>query len=170
MSFIIIILRKEIHFDVVHKSIVFVFLSYIIYIFLSRFGGESFSFTRMSWIKTNFLWMMYRCGWATKPKQERVLAVRITREAFDRILSMAYTPKAQAAAGLGKEDIEVRLQWDPDHAPDGDKVDRRAIQMGLKGEVSSWIVRSQSPHPFYFLFFQIRSSFSLAVNELFSNG
>ncbi len=32
---------------------------------------------RMTWIKPSFLWMMYRCGWASKPGQERVLAVRI---------------------------------------------------------------------------------------------
>jgi hypothetical protein len=31
-----------------------------------RFGGE-FSFGRMSWIKPNFLWMMFRCGWAEAP-------------------------------------------------------------------------------------------------------
>ncbi|XP_780840.1 uncharacterized protein LOC575340 [Strongylocentrotus purpuratus] len=110
-----------------------------------RFGGDKFSFSRMSWIKTNFLWMMYRCGWASKPNQERVLAVRITREGFDEILSKAYTPQTQATAGLGKEEIEVRLQWDPDHAPNGDKMDRRAIQMGLKGETlrkyaTEWIV------------------------------
>ncbi|XP_071506054.1 uncharacterized protein [Diadema antillarum] len=110
-----------------------------------RFGGEAFSFARMSWIKTNFLWMMYRCGWASKPNQERVLAVRIRRDAFDEILSRAYTPNAQANAGLTKENIEVRLQWDPDHAPDGEKVQRRAIQLGLKGETlrkygTEWIV------------------------------
>ncbi len=29
---------------------------------------------RMTWIKPSFLWMMYRCGWATKPGQEHVLA------------------------------------------------------------------------------------------------
>ena len=33
------------------------------------FGG-GFSPSRMSWIKPNFLWMMYRCGWATKEGQE----------------------------------------------------------------------------------------------------
>jgi len=38
------------------------------------FGGE-FSLARMSWIKPNFLWMMYRCGWASKQGQEVVLAV-----------------------------------------------------------------------------------------------
>ncbi len=29
------------------------------------FGGD-FSFARMSWIKPNFLWMMYRSGWGTR--------------------------------------------------------------------------------------------------------
>src|SRR6476620_9141200 len=35
------------------------------------FGGE-FSLGRMSWIKPNFLWMMYRSGWGTKVGQEVV--------------------------------------------------------------------------------------------------
>lgn len=47
-----------------------------------RFGGE-FSFSRMSWIKPNFLWMMYRSGWAEKVGQEHILAVRLKREGFD---------------------------------------------------------------------------------------
>jgi hypothetical protein len=33
-----------------------------------RFGGDDFSYSRMSWIKPNFLWMMYRCGWASKAR------------------------------------------------------------------------------------------------------
>src|SRR6185295_11209872 len=52
------------------------------------FGGE-FSLGRMSWIKPNFLWMMYRSGWGSKPDQEVTLAVRLQRPAFDRILSLA---------------------------------------------------------------------------------
>lgn len=40
---------------------------------------------------------------------------------------------------------EVRLQWDPDHAPNGAKLERRAIQLGLRGETlaqyaNDWIV------------------------------
>ena len=38
------------------------------------FGGE-FRLTRMSWVKPNFLWMMYRSGWASKPGQEHALAI-----------------------------------------------------------------------------------------------
>src|SRR6516165_8516790 len=52
------------------------------------FGGE-FSLSRMSWIKPTFLWMMYRCGWASKEGQEVVLAVRLKRTAFDEILRRA---------------------------------------------------------------------------------
>jgi hypothetical protein len=40
---------------------------------------------------------------------------------------------------------EVRLQWDPDHDPYGGKLERRAIQLGLRGSVlerfaKEWIV------------------------------
>lgn len=36
-------------------------------------------------------------------------------------------------AGFG--DGGVRLQWDPDHDPHGAKQNRRAIQLGLKGDI-----------------------------------
>ena len=41
----------------------------------------------MTWIKPSFLWMMYRSGWGTKTDQERILAIDITREGFNTILS-----------------------------------------------------------------------------------
>jgi hypothetical protein len=34
--------------------------------------------------------MMYRCGWATKPGQEHVLAVEITRVGFEWARTPAY--------------------------------------------------------------------------------
>ena len=43
----------------------------------------------MSWIKPNFLWMMYRSGWGTKSNQEVTLAVRLRRSFFDSILAAA---------------------------------------------------------------------------------
>ncbi|XP_033747632.1 uncharacterized protein LOC117332723 [Pecten maximus] len=110
-----------------------------------RFGGPDFQFTRMSWIKTNFLWMMYRCGWATKQNQQRVLAVRITRDGFNEILANAYTVEFQKAKKVQTQDLKVRLQWDPDHSPTYANQTRKAIQLGLKGEMlqkysSDWIV------------------------------
>ena len=103
------------------------------------FGGE-FSLSRMSWIKPNFLWMMYRCGWGTKPGQEVTLAVTIKREAFDLILARAvhssFAPGVYPEREAWKRAVaesDVRLQWDPDHDPHGAKLDRRAIQLGLRG-------------------------------------
>ncbi|MEN8221492.1 MAG: DUF4291 domain-containing protein [Pseudomonadota bacterium] len=102
------------------------------------FGGY-FKYTRMSWIKPNFLWMMYRSGWGIKEDQEIILAIRLRREFFDELLSLAvpssYSNRMKETQGSWKEKIKtssVRLQWDPDHNPIGNKVERRAIQLGLR--------------------------------------
>ncbi|XP_052072735.1 uncharacterized protein LOC127710813 [Mytilus californianus] len=100
-----------------------------------QFGGPDFSYERMSWVKTNFLWMMYRCGWASKNNQQRVLAVRISRHGFEKILANAFTVKFQREENVQTDEISVRLQWDPDHSPTYDKLARKAIQLGLKGEI-----------------------------------
>lgn len=115
------------------------------------FGGD-FSLTRMSWVKTNFLWMMYRSGWGIKPNQEITLAIWLKRPAFDTILTAAvhtsFVPEVYPdmetwqAAGLRSD---VRLQWDPDHHPSGAPLERRAIQLGLRGELlkryaHEWII------------------------------
>ncbi|MEH2075081.1 MAG: DUF4291 domain-containing protein [Nostoc sp.] len=115
------------------------------------FGGE-FSFDRMSWIKPNFLWMMYRSGWGTENGQEVVLAIWLKRSAIEEILRTAvhsshvpelYLDKSGWQSALKRS--QVRLQWDPDHHPTGTKLERRAIQLGLRGEVlaayaKDWIV------------------------------
>ena len=124
-----------------------------------RLGGP-WSFERMSWIKPNFLWMMYRCGWAEKEGQERVLAVTLTRAGFDTILSEAvasthwpevHGPDRAAWQKAGRTS-GVRLQWDPDHSPTGNKEERRAIQLGLRGETLrrfalEWTVRLEDITP-----------------------
>lgn len=103
-----------------------------------HFGGD-FSFTRMSWIKPNFLWMMYRSGWGTKLGQETTLAIFLKKDYFFHIVENAFpsTNTTDLAHALWKEKIaktNVRLQWDPDHDPYGNKVERRAIQLGLRHE------------------------------------
>src|SRR5262245_66048410 len=51
-----------------------------------HFGGGGFSLSRMSWIKPNFLWMMYRSGWGTREGQEVILALRLRRPFFEGLL------------------------------------------------------------------------------------
>jgi hypothetical protein len=96
----------------------------------------------MSWIKPNFLWMMYRSGWGTKAGQEMTLALRLRRAFFEQILAAA-VPSSFEQSGFSTEEewrsalegSEVRLQWDPDHGPHGERLERRAIQLGLSGSV-----------------------------------
>lgn len=102
------------------------------------FGGE-FSLTRMTWIKPNFLWMMYRNGWGTKEGQEVVLAIHLKISAFNEYLQNAVYSSYDASLGISREEWQtqvktssVRLQWDPDHDPYGNKLERRAIQIGLR--------------------------------------
>ena len=96
----------------------------------------------MSWIKPNFLWMMYRSGWGTKEGQEITLALRLRRAFFDSLLGQAVPSTwdrerfaSEAEWKRAVADSSVRLQWDPDHDPSGAKVERRALQLGLRGEV-----------------------------------
>lgn len=108
----------------------------------NKFGGANFSFNRMTWIKPNYLWMMYRSGWATKADQERILAIRITNEGWEELLSHATISSFKKEYHKNEEEwkkelsvSEVRLQWDPNHDPYGNKINRKAIQIGIKGEM-----------------------------------
>ncbi len=124
------------------------------------FLGGGFSLERMSWIKPNFLWMMYRCGWAQKDGQEVVLAITIQRTAFDTILAAAVPSSHDTRRYATPDDwqlavqrSDVRLQWDPDHGPSGAPLERRAIQLGLRGATLAryakpWIVRIEDITPF----------------------
>lgn len=106
-----------------------------------KFGGGNYSFDRMTWIKPNFMWMMYRSGWAKKENQEKILALKIKKEGFKNLLQKAvissFKPELYKSKEIWKTALsssEVRLQWDPDHNPIGKKLNRKAIQIGIKGE------------------------------------
>lgn len=106
-----------------------------------RFGGP-FSYSRMSWVKPTFLWMMYRSDWGTKPGQEVTLAIELSREFFDEILEAAVPSSYDGIRFASHEEWQtavrrspVRLQWDPDYNPAGGKMERRAIQLGLRGSI-----------------------------------
>jgi hypothetical protein len=118
-----------------------------------KFGGDHYSFTRMSWIKPGFLWMMYRAGWATKEHQQKILAITVPLEHFKTILNDAtissFTHNIYSTHEEWKSELEkteVRLQWDPDHDPNGVKQERKAIQLGMKGSIlkkfcTEWIIK-----------------------------
>ncbi|MBO0867088.1 MAG: DUF4291 domain-containing protein [Micromonosporaceae bacterium] len=95
---------------------------------------------RMTWIKPSFLWMMYRCGWATKPGQERVLAIQMTRTGFEWALAHAclshFAPDLYADRPTWSRrlrDSPVRVQWDPERSPTLAALPYRSLQVGLAG-------------------------------------
>lgn len=106
---------------------------------LQRFGAK-FGRNRMSWIKPNFLWMMFRSGWGTKPAQQAVVGVRLKRDFFERVLALAVPSDFESGVFADAEAwsaaahaADARLQWDPDHDPEGLPTRRRALQLGLRG-------------------------------------
>ncbi|MGE6395652.1 DUF4291 domain-containing protein [Chryseobacterium scophthalmum] len=107
----------------------------------NQYFGGAFILERMTWIKPNFLWMMYRNGWGTKDGQEYVLAIHLKMDAFKKYLESAVYSSYNDRLGISREEWQnqikessVRLQWDPDHEPFGGKLERRAIQIGLRNE------------------------------------
>lgn len=107
---------------------------------------------RMTWIKPSFCWMMYRSGWATKPGQEHVLAIRITRTGFEWALEHSCLSTFQSPPYDTREQwlerknrTPVRIQWDPERDIDLARLERRSIQIGLRGEavrayIEDWIL------------------------------
>jgi Domain of unknown function (DUF4291) len=107
---------------------------------------------RMTWIKPSFFWMMYRSGWASKPGQQRVLAIDIRRAGFDWAVSTGclthfdntiHATHDEWRAALSAS--PVRIQWDPERGPELEMLPTRTIQIGLSGVsvnayVDEWIV------------------------------
>lgn len=118
-----------------------------------------FSFTRMTWIKPSFLWMMERCGYGQKSGQECILAIRIKRSAWEYALSQAVlthpTERVYTNGEEWKELIDkatVNVQWDPERSIRGGKLDYRSIQVGISRHLieeynNDWIVDIQDYTP-----------------------
>lgn len=105
-----------------------------------------FSYERMTWVKPSFLWMMERCGWATKPGQERVLAVHVQRAAFDAAVCAAVSTSETV------KHAALRVQWDPERDVRGSKLAHRSLQLGLGRAVSrayalEWVQRIEDVTP-----------------------
>jgi hypothetical protein len=99
---------------------------------------------RMTWIKPSFLWMMYRCGWATKPRQEHVLAVTITRDGFAWALEQSelshYVRGVHPDRATWQRQLKrapTRVQWDPERDLRLRELPYRSLQLGLGGAAST---------------------------------
>ncbi|MFB9660272.1 DUF4291 domain-containing protein [Glycomyces mayteni] len=101
-----------------------------------------FSFNRMTWIKPSFLWLMHRSNWARKSGQERILAVRITRDGWEEALANAVLTTADPAA---LKAAAVHVQWDPERSVRGAALNHYSIQVGvgrhlIRTLVEEWVM------------------------------
>lgn len=114
---------------------------------------------RMTWIKPSFLWMMYRCGWATKPDQQYVLAVEITRTGFEWALAHACLSHYDSSRHADREAWSallaaspVRIQWDPERSLAMQPLPHRSLQVGIGSDavaryVDEWTVTIRDVTP-----------------------
>lgn len=115
--------------------------------------GKGFNLDRMTWIKPSFAWMLYRSGYATKPRQEAILKIKLTHAGFRTILAesveTSFNPDVYKNMDEWRQALKhstVRHQWDPERFLNMKKhPSRRAIQIGIRGwvvqqYVNEWII------------------------------
>lgn len=97
-----------------------------------------FSFARMTWVKPSLLWLMARSNWGRKPGQERTLAVRLRRDAWDYALSIAVPTDPAAGAypdyaawRRAFDAAAAHAQWDTERSLRGAGLGHYSLQLGL---------------------------------------
>jgi len=115
--------------------------------------GKGFGLDRMTWIKPSFGWMLYRSGYASKSRQQRIARVTITHDGFRTMLAEAVPSSYEPDLFASRSDWDValrngqgRYQWDPDRDLTLRPLERRALQLGIQGDLirryaREWIVR-----------------------------
>ena len=101
--------------------------------------------------------MLYRAGYSYKdPRQNHILALTMTHEAFKGLLRRAvlshgpgaeiHNARKMTENGDGGESVrrpkptEVRVQWDPERTVKLEKLQYRSIQIGIPGDlVPEWV-------------------------------
>ncbi len=129
-----------------------------------------FSFSRMTWIKPSFFWLMYRSNWGQKPNQNRILAVHIRRSSWEKALSLGVlTSPENKIHGSGEEwnqlfqKAKVHVQWDTERSARGAALNYFSIQVGLSRDiieeyVNEWVVNIDDVTPLVHKLNRLRKS------------
>lgn len=118
-----------------------------------------FVYTRMTWIKPSFLWMMYRSDWGHRAGMTRILRIWVARDAWEKALQEAilttpdypiYSHKKVWRKKL--DNTGIRVQWDPERTIDNKKLAFKSIQVGITEKYSEvyakkWITKIEEVTP-----------------------
>jgi len=121
-------------------------------------ASPAFKFTRMTWIKPSWCWMMcvrrtsgslhpnglstrYRSGYSYKdPNQAHILAIKMRHSHFQHLLSCASLSSSRGGCTAIDKSKPVRVQWDPERSPSLEALSYRSIQIGISRELSErWV-------------------------------
>ena len=104
--------------------------------------GKGFGFDRLSWIKPSFGWVLRRTKYATKNRMQAIAKIKISHSAFLEILNQSiethwndqlFDKEMDWQRTLNHSD--VIHQWDPERDLVGRRLNRQAIQIGLRGNI-----------------------------------
>lgn len=104
--------------------------------------GKGFGLDRITWIKPSLCWVLRRTKYGTKNRMQAVARIKISHDAFKEILNQSiethwnktvFPQEENWRKTINKSD--VIHQWDPERDIIGKRLNRQAIQIGIRGEV-----------------------------------
>lgn len=104
--------------------------------------GKGFTFDRTSWIKPSFGWVLRRTKYGTKNRMQGIAKIKVSLEGFEENLSQSIEAhwnqslfESEESWSKALNGSDVIHQWDPERDLVGKRLDRQAIQIGIRGEV-----------------------------------
>ncbi len=104
--------------------------------------GKGFGLDRITWIKPSLCWVLRRTKYGTKNRMQAVARIKISHEAFKEILNQSIETHWKEELFPREEDWQKAInqsdvihQWDPERDIIGKRLNRQAIQIGIRGEV-----------------------------------
>ena len=104
--------------------------------------GKGFTFERTSWIKPSFGWVLRRTKYGSKNRMQVIAKIKLGHDSFLDLLSQSVDAHCNPDF-FENEDSWTRAintsdvihQWDPERDIIGRRLDRQAIQIGIRGKV-----------------------------------
>ncbi|MCP4442321.1 MAG: DUF4291 domain-containing protein [Aureispira sp.] len=103
--------------------------------------GKGFGLDRMSWIKPSLGWMLRRSKYATKHRMTAIAKIKLSHQGWLELLRQSIPTHFDANLFETEHQWQKALnnshvihQWDPERDLQGKRLQRQAIQIGLRAD------------------------------------